>query len=236
MNTIKILFLLLIGLTYKFSFAQNLKAVYTINRDFFYRTDNSEKKIASLAFKGFFFKQGGRTIFYKKPLYLANYPTGSIDVPVGTSNTTRVSLPMDTTQGIYYRDMDSLVMRWRLDISGGSMDFNYERLFVQGNSSWELTPEQKTIGGLKCQKAVLRNHGVIIWEVWFTPEIPVTVGPAGIVDIPGLVVEAYCIPWNETYRLDSYSTTVKIPQDVFWPAEFKQPFKRLTPMQKKPSS
>jgi GLPGLI family protein len=54
--------------------------------------------------------------------------------------------------------------------------------------SWKLTGEQKTILGYPCQKALLQDTSRKV-EAWFTPQIPVSIGPGEFADLPGLILE-----------------------------------------------
>lgn len=54
-------------------------------------------------------------------------------------------------------------------------------------SKWILYDQFKTINGLKCQKATIDYCGRS-YEVWFTKEIPLSVGPYKFFGLPGLVV------------------------------------------------
>ena len=55
-------------------------------------------------------------------------------------------------------------------------------------NKWKITPEQKDILGYHCQKAVLQDTSRKL-EAWFTPQIPLSLGPAGYADLPGLIME-----------------------------------------------
>lgn len=56
--------------------------------------------------------------------------------------------------------------------------------------NWKILPEHKTIAGHKCTKAVGKYMGRT-YEVWYTTDIPVRVGPWKFYDLPGLVMSAY---------------------------------------------
>jgi len=66
----------------------------------------------------------------------------------------------------------------------------YDTLMSDGK--WEISNESKYIGKYKCFKATSScigcNKNQIV-TVWFTPEIPVPFGPAGIGGTPGLILE-----------------------------------------------
>jgi GLPGLI family protein len=54
---------------------------------------------------------------------------------------------------------------------------------------WKLTGKQKKIGDYPCQHATYTKDTTTI-EAWFTPQIPVSVGPGSYTGLPGLVMEA----------------------------------------------
>ena len=53
---------------------------------------------------------------------------------------------------------------------------------------WKLTGEQKTIGNYVCQKAILQDTSENT-VAWFSPQIPVSAGPAGYGKLPGMILE-----------------------------------------------
>lgn len=55
-------------------------------------------------------------------------------------------------------------------------------------SKWKITTDQKEILGYRCQKAILQDTSRKM-EAWFTPQIPLSLGPAGYFDLPGLIME-----------------------------------------------
>lgn len=53
---------------------------------------------------------------------------------------------------------------------------------------WEIKNEQKKVGKFTCQKAIGKFRGRI-YTAWFTPEVPVHVGPWKLHGLPGSIVE-----------------------------------------------
>lgn len=53
---------------------------------------------------------------------------------------------------------------------------------------WVLSENIKEIGGYKCQKAITNFKGRE-YEVWFTPDIPISTGPWKLWGLPGLILE-----------------------------------------------
>lgn len=53
---------------------------------------------------------------------------------------------------------------------------------------WKMTGEKKMIGEYECHKAVLQDTSEQI-VAWFTPQIPVQIGPSNYGMLPGLILE-----------------------------------------------
>ena len=68
----------------------------------------------------------------------------------------------------------------------------FDTLFVKDKTriiSWELLNETKNINSFKCQKARGNFRGRT-YTVWFTDDIPVSLGPWKLNGLPGLILEA----------------------------------------------
>lgn len=63
---------------------------------------------------------------------------------------------------------------------------------------WRLTGEQSEYLGFACQKAVAVQDSSTV-EVWFTSEIPVSAGPAGLAGLPGMILVANFDDGQRTY-------------------------------------
>ena len=53
---------------------------------------------------------------------------------------------------------------------------------------WKVTGEKRKIGEFVCQKAELIDTAEVV-VAWFTPQIPVSSGPAGFGQLPGMILE-----------------------------------------------
>lgn len=53
---------------------------------------------------------------------------------------------------------------------------------------WKIAPEQKEILGYQCQKAIYKDTSRTV-VAWFTPHIPVSVGPSKYGQLPGMILE-----------------------------------------------
>lgn len=56
-------------------------------------------------------------------------------------------------------------------------------------NKWNITNEEKTIGGYLCKKALCQSYGRK-WNVWFTTDLPYMGGPRMLVGLPGVILEA----------------------------------------------
>jgi GLPGLI family protein len=78
---------------------------------------------------------------------------------------------------------------------------------------WKLEPEKKRIGPYECQKATT-TFRCAKYTAWFTNAIPLSIGPAKLGGLPGLIVEATNERANITYKLLTvdYPTATKTYQ------------------------
>ncbi|TAE17225.1 MAG: GLPGLI family protein [Bacteroidetes bacterium] len=77
----------------------------------------------------------------------------------------------------------------------------YQYQDTVNNIEWKLyTDSTKRIQGFKCTKATANFRGKI-WEVWFTADIPIGLGPWKLQGLPGLIVEAKTADGKLAYSL-----------------------------------
>ena len=202
------------------SFAQQLCAEYSVNKTIV-TTEGATKTIADLPYKGLLYIDNLRSIYWKEPLYLDTYPTGSISYGDGQSK----MIPMQARQTITLTYLDSGIIRHRVDNSLFST--NYFTTFQAGYQQWELLADTNIISGLFVQRAVLKDSiGNKQWDIWYSPNIPASVGPGMTSNLPGLLVEGYCTFYRETFTLTSYQLNCKQEPQIFTPIEFKEAFRR----------
>jgi GLPGLI family protein len=72
---------------------------------------------------------------------------------------------------------------------------------------WQIGREQKTIGDFTCVKAV-GEFGGRTYDVWFTPEIPVGLGPYKLCGLPGLILAAESRDGRVKYAFRGYESPV----------------------------
>lgn len=76
------------------------------------------------------------------------------------------------------------------------------------NVSWKITTEKKNIGGYESIKATTDFAGRM-WEAWYIPEIPISLGPWKLGGLPGLIIEARDSKLDFIYKLKE----LKLPAD-----------------------
>lgn len=224
----KLLILVCVIVACSSSKGQTLEAHYKIGKTV-YKTnaDGTKAKIATLAYTGVIYQDGSKFISFRQPLYLDDYPDGFIRIEEDGNKETQYGIPMDTVQGIFYINFDSLNVRQRVDLPGkNTAGLNLLKKFHKEYVIWQYEPDTKVVNGLKCQKATFVNrNGLLQWVVWFCPDIPAIAGPDGIVNLPGLVVEAENKVSDLEFTLEGYTTGISIPAETFWPKSFFQPWR-----------
>ena len=86
--------------------------------------------------------------------------------------------------------------------------------------AWKITTEQKQVGSYLCQKAILRDS-VSTTEVWFTPMIPVTVGPDEYYGLPGMILHVNIDDGKRTITAQSIDL-VALEEEIKRPTKGKK--------------
>lgn len=87
-------------------------------------------------------------------------------------------------RGLYVVKNDSLITLYdKVNVD----KFYYEE--PRATIKWEINEDTKSILGYDCIKATGKYHGRK-WEVWFTPDIPISDGPWKLCGLPGLILYA----------------------------------------------
>ncbi len=88
-----------------------------------------------------------------------------------------------------------MLPRYYVDFSDNSVyslhEMPGETFFVKQEieNNWQITSEQNKIYGYECKKAILLDkEGNKKVEAWFTPNIPVNIGPLESYGLPGLIL------------------------------------------------
>jgi len=88
-------------------------------------------------------------------------------------------------------------------------------------SNWKLTGNQKKILDYTCQEAILQDTMRKV-TAWFTPEIPVSTGPNGVCNLPGLVLAAEFKGGEMTFEAKSVELTPIDQKKIVRPKEGKK--------------
>lgn len=108
---------------------------------------------------------------------------------------------------LYFRDMALAVAGasnkiWYTDVEKIIMQYSFmNKLFLieknKNSIEWQLSKETKKIGDYLCYKATcilpnIGSKGLVEKkvEVWYAKDIPIQLGPLGLVGLPGLILEA----------------------------------------------
>lgn len=173
MKKIALLFLLVLS---GFSNAQETNDILKIDYDFFIHFDQMQH------YESVLFVASGSTFFQwgnNGSRIVEEEAENGIDFSVNLFRS-------DSVGSFNYSDQktDSLYSRvvW-FDKTSYIVQEEKPRIF------WELKEEFEEIGGFSCQKAVGAFRGRT-YEVWFTPEFPVSAGPWKFTGLPGLILKA----------------------------------------------
>ncbi|HNQ61669.1 MAG TPA: GLPGLI family protein [Bacteroidia bacterium] len=93
-------------------------------------------------------------------------------------------MKIDEPEEQVYCDIKNNIMIEKRDLMGRTflIESKMDRL------EWKLTNNQKVILGYPCQEAILKDS-LIDLRVWFSPAIPVSTGPNGYSNLPGMILE-----------------------------------------------
>ena len=110
---------------------------------------------------------------------------------------------LGTRLPVYKNYNDNSIVRTVVSPEGFLSDPKTEIIAEDLNDfKWELTGESKYIDSLLCYKAIT-HFRCQTFEVWYSPEIPVSAGPTVLHGLPGLIVQA------EISEMENQSITLK---------------------------
>jgi GLPGLI family protein len=131
-----------------------------------------------------------------------------------------VNLDLERSKGmnnygrLFYTDMGYKPVYF--DINQNLLHFSFnlagEDLLIKSEPfiKWKLLNDSKIINGYTCYKAIgesnafdgLGGSGIVeTYEVWYTPQSSINIGPALYQGLQGLIVEAKDLNQNVTYKL-----------------------------------
>lgn len=196
--------------------------------------DKKSSKSLNYTSTGYFFASNNKYLFYTKPNKEERLMGKDWQVSFSNSERHVFGLFADTLHKINYLNFDSLIYRYRTDASDELLKTNFVRKFEPGYRIWLFSKESKFYKGMKLEKASsFNNKNELVWEVWFTRDIPSKGSPYGLVNLPGLAVEIYSPIGNERAVLSDINFGIKISEEEFWPKQFSFPFKETSPLRAK---
>jgi GLPGLI family protein len=78
---------------------------------------------------------------------------------------------------------------------------------------WKISSDTATFGGLHCQKATCHFKGRD-YIAWFSPDLPVRVGPWKLIGLPGVIVDAHDVKNEVVFKFDGIEKTVLKPIEL----------------------
>lgn len=212
------------------SYAQiNLEARYKVLSPLTLKGEAGNPINFTLEYEAIIFSKGNKSLLYLRPLFLDDYPEGSVVVsyPGGISRYTF------STDSIYMPELintDSQKVWTCVNYPGNAklneyfiMDYNKKN---NSANTWRVLSETKNINGIECQRAKLfiqEPDGILkeSWDIWFNPKQYFPFYFFGIKNSPGFIVEATFLQNNMHFQLISLETSKHIPATTFWPTLFE---------------
>ena len=120
-------------------------------------------------------------------------------------NQVQIKIEMSSPEEKIYTDVENGLVVQQRDL----MDKIFLIKDTIDPAEWKITGETKMVSGLSCQKATLESEENGVIEAWFTTQIPVSSGPAGLGGLPGLIVYVSMDEGNVTM-----TATQIIPREI----------------------
>ena len=126
----------------------------------------------------------------------------------------------ETTIASMRRNMDIFILTDNLLNRTIYEDFSQKYFAITDTLKlqWEISDENKFIDKYKCYKATTVFRG-IIWEAWFTYEIPFSFGPWKLNGLPGVILQANDVNKVYTFNVKNIKIdnliSVNVPEKNF---------------------
>lgn len=191
---------------------QTLRLKYGITQKFFNTNENGQLKLIAKQEKlGFYLKRGNQYLFYATPLDTVS----SASQETGATSQASVSFLTDSLQQVQYRDIDSMYNLIMIERAGQRRVNRFD--LWKGEQKWEIKNETKKIGTFNCQKAIWKDDGFLVAEIWFAPDITVYYGLQNYNEVPGMIVEATQFYPHIEYKLLEYVADAAVKDEEILP-------------------
>lgn len=124
-----------------------------------------------------------------------------------------------TRAGSYYVLTDHKDKKVRYYDKAGSNSYFYEEDLPKWD--WAISDSSKIILGYECIMATTDFHGRK-WAVWFSPELPLNVGPWKLCGLPGLILEAASEDGRYSFIADGIQETNKEITPIYLSKEYEK--------------
>jgi GLPGLI family protein len=211
-KSILILILFHIGFLSKGQSPSTLRLQYTVVNKI-YQADAKQNSvlIAQQELIAKFYKKGNCYFFYATPI-----DTGTtINSNMGNDVYANASFKKDSLQMVQYRNTDSAFNL--IYLQRGEKKLLNRFPIVKGFQKWSVLPQTKKIGSFNCQKAVWKDDGDIVAEIWFAPDIPVFYGLQNFDEVPGLIIEATLMYPHIEFKLVKYEANIPLKEEELLP-------------------
>lgn len=185
MYILRILFLFHVILSYS-QIGYSGKITYQYDLDEISKSDNAmEQKIANTFFENL---KNNKTKIKFELLFTQNESIYKMIKNMAVDKDKSLSSAILLTGG-----KEKVYTNTRKNESLRLKDFLGDFFLIKNNRKrWQLTQESKMIGKYNCIKAILinkENAKQLPTIAWYTPNIPVNIGPKGYGNLPGLILE-----------------------------------------------
>ena len=192
---------------------ETLRLEYAITQKIFNSNENGEQRLVGKQEKlGHYLKKGNQYFFYST--LLDTISTASQQF--GPNAQASVSFLTDSLQQVQYRNVDSMYNLVMIQRAGQQRVNRFD--LWKGEQKWEMKNETKKIGTFNCQKAIWKDDGFLVAEIWFAPDIPVYYGLQNYNEVPGMIVEATQFYPHIEYKLLEFVADAKVKDHEILPS------------------
>lgn len=210
--SIILFFLLLILFNLHAQNFRTLRLKYAMTQKVFNTNENGQSILVGKQEKiGHYIKKGSQYLFYVTPVDTISVST----LQIGAGSQATVNFMTDSLQQVQYRNTDSMFNLVMISRSGQRRVNRFD--LFKAEQKWEIINETKKVGSFVCQKAIWKDDGFLVAEIWFAPDIPVYYGLQNYNEVPGMIVEAMQFYPHIEYKLIEYVADAEVKDEEIFP-------------------